>query len=406
MTNSDLVRLNQEQHEQGEAAYANTPQLRGRQRSACSIPARSARAPPAAVLPRRGLCRGAEGHEPHGFPGRAAQLRPAADAARRMLRRLRGRGRPLRGADRAAARARFRGRRPGAQGQRLRPARAAGQHEQKPALADRLQVREVRSDDPAARHSRAGRQDRRHHAGGRSGAGRAGRHDRQPRQPAQRRRDRAQGRARSATWWSSRRRARSFRTSCASRSTSAKADRAKFDFPTHCPECDTPVVKDEGGVYIRCPNPQCPAQLKERLRYFASRNAMDIEGLGDKLVDQLVADRPGQPLRRPVSAVARTSSPSWSGWDKKAPRTCWPASRRARAAGWRGCSTRLSIRHVGARVATVLAEHFGDIEKIQQASVEELSEVQEIGPIIAGSVHEFSASEPGRRTIDDLQRSA
>src|SRR5690606_38257199 len=62
----------------------------------------------------------------------------------------------------------------------------------------------------------------------------------------------------------------------------------KFPFPTHCPECGTAVVKDEGGVYIRCPNLECPAQVKERVRYFASRNAMDIEGLGDKLVDQLV----------------------------------------------------------------------------------------------------------------------
>src|SRR5690606_5025297 len=60
----------------------------------------------------------------------------------------------------------------------------------------------------------------------------------------------------------------------------------KFEFPKTCPECGTPVVKDEGGVYIRCPNLECPAQIKERLRFFASRNAMDIEGLGDKLVDQ------------------------------------------------------------------------------------------------------------------------
>ena len=67
-----------------------------------------------------------------------------------------------------------------------------------------------------------------------------------------------------------------------------RASCRSFTFPTQCPECETPVVKDEGGVYIRCPNPDCPAQLKERLRYFASRNAMDIEGLGDKLVDQLV----------------------------------------------------------------------------------------------------------------------
>ena len=76
-------------------------------------------------------------------------------------------------------------------------------------------------------------------------------------------------------------------------------------FPRKCPECDTPLVKDEGGVYIRCPNPHCPAQLKERIRYFASRNAMDIEGLGDKLVDQLVAHGLVSQLRRPVSAHGR-----------------------------------------------------------------------------------------------------
>src|SRR5262249_1225882 len=67
-----------------------------------------------------------------------------------------------------------------------------------------------------------------------------------------------------------------------------KGSLRKFVFPTHCPECKTQLVKDEGGVYIRCPNELCPAQIKERLRYFATRNAMDVEGLGDKLVDQLV----------------------------------------------------------------------------------------------------------------------
>ena len=62
-----------------------------------------------------------------------------------------------------------------------------------------------------------------------------------------------------------------------------------FSFPTNCPVCQTPVVKDQGGVYIRCPNWECPAQVKERVQYFCSRNAMDIEGMGEKLVDQLVA---------------------------------------------------------------------------------------------------------------------
>src|SRR5262249_1123622 len=64
----------------------------------------------------------------------------------------------------------------------------------------------------------------------------------------------------------------------------------KFHFPIKCPECGTKLVKDERGVYIRCPNMKCPAQVRERLRYYAGRNAMDIEGLGDKLVEQLVRD--------------------------------------------------------------------------------------------------------------------
>src|SRR5690606_7494096 len=62
-----------------------------------------------------------------------------------------------------------------------------------------------------------------------------------------------------------------------------------FRFPEVCPECGTPAVQDEGGVYVRCPNPQCPAQLRETLNYYASRSAMDIEGLGIKLIEQLLA---------------------------------------------------------------------------------------------------------------------
>ena len=81
-----------------------------------------------------------------------------------------------------------------------------------------------------------------------------------------------------------------------------KGSLRKFNFPTACPECDTKLVKDEGGVYIRCPNMLCPAQVKERIRYYAGRNAMDIEGLGDKLVDQLVGDGLVKTLRRSVSA--------------------------------------------------------------------------------------------------------
>ena len=75
-------------------------------------------------------------------------------------------------------------------------------------------------------------------------------------------------------------------------------DAVPFVYPTHCPECGSEVEKDEGGVFIRCPNPACPAQLGERLLYFASRSAMDIEGLGEKLAEQLIAEEVRQRPRR------------------------------------------------------------------------------------------------------------
>ena len=118
-----------------------------------------------------------------------------------------------------------------------------------------------------------------------------------------------------------------------------KGDLPRFQFPKKCPECGTPAVKDEGGVYIRCPNPQCPAQVKERIRYFASRNAMDIEGLGDKLVDQLVSREARLRLRRTLPADGgRLMELERMG--RKSAENLWRASRPARAAVSPGCSMR------------------------------------------------------------------
>ena len=187
------------------------------------------------------------------------------------------------------------------------------------------------------RHPRAGGQDRRDHARGRPGAGRAGRHDRQPRQPAQRRRDRAQGRSRRATWWWWRRRARSFRTSSASRSTSGKGELPKFVFPDRMSRVRHEAGQGRRGRVHPLPQPACPAQVKERIRYFASRNAMDIEGLGDKLVDQLV-DRK---LVADYGDLYRLDAGPAAGPGADGPqvcrRTCWRASRPARTAAWPGC---------------------------------------------------------------------
>jgi DNA ligase (NAD+) len=176
----------------------------------------------------------------------------------------------------------------------------------------------------------------------------------------------------------------------------------KFAFPTRCPECDTPLVKDEGGVYIRCPNVQCPAQVKERLRFFASRNAMDIEGLGDKLVDQLV-ETGAVKNYGDLYRLGRDTLIELERMGEKSADNLLAGIEESKSRGLARLLNGLSIRHVGARVATLLAEHFHSMEKLQQAGADELSAINEIGPVIADSVHKFLSSKFGRESIEDLK---
>ncbi len=175
----------------------------------------------------------------------------------------------------------------------------------------------------------------------------------------------------------------------------------KFHFPTHCPECDEPLVKDEGGVSIRCPNIECPAQIKERIRFFASRKAMDIEGLGDKLVEQLVE----QGLVRTYGDLYRLRPEDVAGLERMGEKSTDNLLAGIASSKQRGLArllNALSIRHVGQRVAAVLAERYPSIQQLQQAGVEELSEIHEIGEVIAQSVHDFLASDRGRRVVQQL----
>jgi DNA ligase (NAD+) len=183
-----------------------------------------------------------------------------------------------------------------------------------------------------------------------------------------------------------------------------KGSLRKFVFPTVCPECGHKLVKDEGGVYIRCPNPQCPAQLKERIRYFASRNAMDIEGLGDKLVDQLVNEK----LVRNCGDLYRLEQRqdrllNLERMGRKSVDNLLDGIEASKGRGLARLLNALTIRHVGARVAAVLAERFGSIDALMAASAEELSETNEIGPIIARSVYDFLHSKFGTETIEELK---
>lgn len=177
---------------------------------------------------------------------------------------------------------------------------------------------------------------------------------------------------------------------------------AKFHFPKQCPECGTPVVKDVEGVYIRCPNYECPAQWKERLRYFAGRNAMDIEGLGDKLVDQLVNDG----LVRSYGdlyGLTLEKLMTLERMGKKSSESLLEGIEASKNRGLIRLLNALSIRHVGNRTAAVLAENFGSMKEIMDATVERLSEVMEIGPTIAQSVYDFVHSTQGERIIAELE---
>jgi DNA ligase (NAD+) len=175
-----------------------------------------------------------------------------------------------------------------------------------------------------------------------------------------------------------------------------------FIFPLNCPECRTPLIKDEGGVYIRCPNQEgCPAQIKERIRYFASRDAMDIEGLGDKLVEQLTQSK----LVRDFGDLYRLTLDQLMPLDRMGKRSAeklLAAIETSKSRGMARLLNALSIRHVGTTVANVLARHFSSINRLRLATEEELSQVNEIGAIIAKSVANFLTSPYGNRVLDDL----
>jgi DNA ligase (NAD+) len=176
----------------------------------------------------------------------------------------------------------------------------------------------------------------------------------------------------------------------------------EFVYPTHCPVCGTKLEKDEGGVFIRCPNFSCPAQLGERLLYFASRSAMDIEGVGEKLAYQLVEGG----LVRDFGDLYDLTEEKLTELERMGKKSAQKLVANIEASKSRGLArvlNALCIRHVGSRVATTLAEHFGSMDELLAASDEDLSNVEEVGPVIAESVYNFLHSSQGERAVQKLR---
>ncbi|MBN2319845.1 MAG: NAD-dependent DNA ligase LigA [Acidobacteria bacterium] len=175
-----------------------------------------------------------------------------------------------------------------------------------------------------------------------------------------------------------------------------------YIFEMKCPGCNkTDVARDEDGVYIRCINPSCPGQLKERLNFFAARQAMDIEGLGPALIDQLVDRGIVQSLPDLYDLKVEELS-GLERMGKKSAEKLVQAIESSKNRGLARVLTALGIRHVGEHNARLLAKEFKDINELMNAPEEILAQIQGIGPIVAGSTFSFTHSDTGSQTIKDL----
>lgn len=181
-----------------------------------------------------------------------------------------------------------------------------------------------------------------------------------------------------------------------------ETDLPVFQFPTKCPACDSDLVKDAQGVYIRCVSKECPALWRQRLRYFASRDCMDIEGLGEKLVNQLVDANMVQNFGD-LYSLGLDKLMTLERMGKKSAENLLSGIEASKTRGLSRVLNAISIRHVGQRVAQILARRFNDIDSLMAADLETLSSVDEIGPIIAKSVFDFFQSSEGQEIVSQLR---
>ena len=173
-------------------------------------------------------------------------------------------------------------------------------------------------------------------------------------------------------------------------------DSAEYAFPNQCPSCRGPLTRDAEEAVARCDNPTCPAQLRRRLEHFASRNAMDIEGLGPAVVEQLVE----QGLVKDLSDLYELNVESLGALERmgeKSAQNLLDGLDRSTKQPFDRVLFALGIRHVGATVARTLAQEFGSLDALCRASVEDLEDTHEIGPTIARSLY---ASLPDLPALD------
>ncbi len=177
----------------------------------------------------------------------------------------------------------------------------------------------------------------------------------------------------------------------------------KFEMPRECPVCGSKAARLEEEVARRCVNAQCPAQLKERLEYWGSRDAMDIEGLGPKLLGKLV-DKGAVKSIADIYRLGKIQLVSVERMADKSTRNTLKAIEDSKEQGLARVIQGLGIKHVGKRAAQILAENYGTMERIMEADKSELEEIHEIGPKIAESIVSFLEDERNRKMIERLRQ--
>lgn len=180
-------------------------------------------------------------------------------------------------------------------------------------------------------------------------------------------------------------------------------DRRAFKMPAKCPVCGSGIHKDPEEVAYRCVNSACPAKRKESLLHFAGRHAMNIDGLGDKIVDQLVE----KGMVKDVADLYRLKLDEVAGLERMAEKSAQNLLEEIEASKKTGLSRviyALGIRFVGERTAQLLAGHFGSIEKLMEASEETLAEVNEVGPKVAAAIREFFSEKANREVVRKLEK--
>lgn len=174
-----------------------------------------------------------------------------------------------------------------------------------------------------------------------------------------------------------------------------------FKMPTHCPICEAKVTRIEGEAATRCINPSCSAQVKERIKHFASKGAFDIDGLGDKLVDQLVEKE----MLSSYADVFKLDESVLSDLERmgaKSAANLVSAIENAKTISFSRFLFALGIRHVGEHVAALLAGHFRELDALMNSSQEELEAVDGIGPTVAASITQFFEQKNNRRLVDQI----